>query len=528
MTPKPTKKAYSYVRFSTPEQSKGDSLRRQTDLAQKYANQHGLTLDTELTLRDMGISAFRGANVETGALGAFLDAVKNGQVPKGSILLVENLDRLSRGKVLDALTVFTSIINAEIEIVTLMDGVRYSVESLNANMSQLMMAIAFYAMANEESAKKGIRVSAAWQAKRRAAATSGAIMTKKTPYWVETDQHRTKFTLNKERTAVVKLIIELAEKGTGNNSIAKHLHEKGVKGWNPKGIWATSYIQKILQNPALYGGIDIGGDIRDGYYPPVITYEKWSLLQSMRSARRTTLVANRKGALVTNLFSGLLKCGYCGGPMTVAGYKSLASGYDRKYFACHHARTGAAKCKMKMWFIDELEPVLLFWLTKVDYRRIVGHSDVSNLQIEQERLAGLGHRAQENERKIKNVTEAIEEGAKGMVKRLSELDAESVELAASLERQQKVVDAAASRNAIGATRMSAMVALFKALKHTKEEAEIRVMREQLSAAIHAVTQRITLFPAGRRITGTKDERFIDVEFTNGEIRRIDPDECNPN
>jgi len=35
-------KAYSYVRFSSPEQATGDSLRRQTELSEQYASQHGL------------------------------------------------------------------------------------------------------------------------------------------------------------------------------------------------------------------------------------------------------------------------------------------------------------------------------------------------------------------------------------------------------------------------------------------------------------------------------------------------------
>jgi DNA invertase Pin-like site-specific DNA recombinase len=33
-------KAYSYIRFSTPEQAAGDSLRRQTAKAREYAARH--------------------------------------------------------------------------------------------------------------------------------------------------------------------------------------------------------------------------------------------------------------------------------------------------------------------------------------------------------------------------------------------------------------------------------------------------------------------------------------------------------
>jgi len=43
------RKAYSYLRFSTPEQMKGDSFRRQTSMATAYAATHGLDLDLQLT-----------------------------------------------------------------------------------------------------------------------------------------------------------------------------------------------------------------------------------------------------------------------------------------------------------------------------------------------------------------------------------------------------------------------------------------------------------------------------------------------
>lgn len=76
--------AYSYVRMSTDAQLKGDSLRRQTELSQRYADSHGLKLVEEAKLHDIGVSAFKGDNVATGALGKFLGALNSGQVPRGS------------------------------------------------------------------------------------------------------------------------------------------------------------------------------------------------------------------------------------------------------------------------------------------------------------------------------------------------------------------------------------------------------------------------------------------------------------
>src|SRR5262245_16769161 len=81
-----TKTCYSYTRFSTAEQAKGDSIRRQTALSERYAKEHGLTLDDTLT--DPGVSAYKGRNVTEGALGRFIKTVESGKVPKASVLLV--------------------------------------------------------------------------------------------------------------------------------------------------------------------------------------------------------------------------------------------------------------------------------------------------------------------------------------------------------------------------------------------------------------------------------------------------------
>ena len=142
-------KAYSYLRFSTPSQLEGDSLRRQTEAARDYAEHHGLEL-ADLTFRDLGVSAFRGTNATEGALGAFIGAVDSGKVKEGSYLLVESLDRLSRNKIMAALNQFSDLLAKGIKIVTLSDGQRYTSESLD-NLTGLMVPLVTMARANDES-----------------------------------------------------------------------------------------------------------------------------------------------------------------------------------------------------------------------------------------------------------------------------------------------------------------------------------------------------------------------------------------
>src|SRR5437763_647341 len=101
-------KAYSYARWSSGQQTGGDSLRRQLELSRDYASRNDLELDE--TFRDAGISAYRGRNRHEGALANFIAQIDAGTIKAGSYLLVESLDRLSRQEVLTALELFTGII----------------------------------------------------------------------------------------------------------------------------------------------------------------------------------------------------------------------------------------------------------------------------------------------------------------------------------------------------------------------------------------------------------------------------------
>ena len=118
------RKAFSYVRMSTPQQLKGDSLRRQIEASEQYARDNDL--DLQPLTPDEGVSAFRGDNKHVGALNDFLNAVRAGCVPRGSVLIVESLDRLSREDPYKAFGLMGSIVNAGIDIVTLSDRQTYS------------------------------------------------------------------------------------------------------------------------------------------------------------------------------------------------------------------------------------------------------------------------------------------------------------------------------------------------------------------------------------------------------------------
>ena len=98
MKPKPNppellpavKDAYSYIRFSSKKQADGASLERQLTGTRKYCDQNNLLLNESLTFRDLGVSAYKGDNLEHG-LGDLLLACADGLIPRGSAIVVEAL-----------------------------------------------------------------------------------------------------------------------------------------------------------------------------------------------------------------------------------------------------------------------------------------------------------------------------------------------------------------------------------------------------------------------------------------------------
>ena len=89
--------AYSYARFSSVAQSDGDSERRQLEDAHRYAAERGFVLNESLGV-DRGLSGFSGENLAAGVLGEFVRQARDGEIAKGSVLIVENPDRISRQK----------------------------------------------------------------------------------------------------------------------------------------------------------------------------------------------------------------------------------------------------------------------------------------------------------------------------------------------------------------------------------------------------------------------------------------------
>lgn len=245
--------AFSYIRFSTPEQASGDSLRRQTKLAVHYAEQHGLNL-IDASFTDLGVSAYRGANAETGRLGEFIQAVRSGAIPPGSWLLIESMDRLSRAKPRKAVRLLEDICDEGITVVTLADGRVYNREVLDDDPMAFMWAFMVAMRANEESHTKSLRVKKAWETKRRNARETGSIQTTRVPTWLKVrGGKQRRFELVKDKSEVVRRIFRMTLDGHGQHAIAQSLTREAVPTFGRGKYWHRTYVRKLLSSEAVIG-----------------------------------------------------------------------------------------------------------------------------------------------------------------------------------------------------------------------------------------------------------------------------------
>ena len=117
------KVGYSLVRWSDPTQRKGHSQERQDDFATRWCQSHSIRLDDSMHMILDGQSAFRGHHRQHSTkklrpLADFLEAIRTGRITKGSILILENIDRLSREEIDEAWELFRSILKADVDVVT--------------------------------------------------------------------------------------------------------------------------------------------------------------------------------------------------------------------------------------------------------------------------------------------------------------------------------------------------------------------------------------------------------------------------
>lgn len=385
-------KAYSYVRMSTDLQLKGDSLRRQREASTRYAERHGLELVEDFDLHDIGVSAYSGKNIASGNFGRFLDAVQAGKIEKGSYLLVESFDRMSRQEPMVALEPFLKIIKHGLVLVTLDDERVF--RDGQVKFEDLIISIAKMSRANEESARKSDRLAQAWKAKR--ACIGQKKLTARCPSWLALRPDRSGFDVIEDRATVVRRIFDEASSGIGTYTIVRRLNEDGIPTFTGKGGWQNSTVNKILSSAAAIGTfqpnrMEGGKRTPDGdpirhYFPRIVPQPVFEAAQRGRLERKTKPEQGRKGSggpkgkHFTNLFSKLAVCDYCGKPMHYQNKGTPPKG--QAYLVCSNALRSLG-CEMTdRWRYDQFESTFLSFVERLDLASLVSSSEHSSKRNE--------------------------------------------------------------------------------------------------------------------------------------------------
>lgn len=349
--------AIPYVRYSTPKQEAGSSRDRQHELITAMAKQHGWTLGRPV--EDLGRSAWKGDHIRRGKLGRWSDAIRRGEVPAGTILVVEKIDRLSR-QGFDVLNDWMrEMISHGIRIATVEDGKVYDAETrrdLGSYINRLLKAEGAYEYVDT---MRG-RVIDAIRKRQEARIADKTPQSAVHPKWLRYDDEK-RLEPIPARAAAVQSIYQMAADGLGAMTIARRLNDSGVECWTaPR--WLPTTIRHLLRHPSVDGtyqpmefGKPMGDPITD-FYPAIVDND---LIRRARTCQKSRKGAKSGGDAFINLFQGLTRCGVCMGRVHVQKSKDQKTGAVRRFFRCYNGAHRAGCDRTVMFRYQELEDAVL-------------------------------------------------------------------------------------------------------------------------------------------------------------------------
>lgn len=345
---------YIYIRVSSRGQAvAGGGAEDQERVCREYIkHKKGIFTQDESKLkvmRDLGVSAYSGDNLDEGsALNEFYQKVKSGRIGAGYALVCYSVDRISRENVWVATTFIGDLINSGIEIHDVSSG---QVLRRDEQMGVILNAIHLI-RANNESKMKSERSADSYKRRLNKCLESGEgqypVLTRQMPRWLY--DLNGQYTIKPDMQRVIDFIFNNYIAGVTCGFIARDLNERGWLHGSTK--WRGCYVSKLIGDERLIGKHGKHND----FYPAAIDQQRFLLANQMltnvgKNIRGRTRIAYRDNSRVVNLFSGVLKCGCCGGPTTV----NINSNRGEAFVRCRNTEElKSVKCKsIKLKNIEE-------------------------------------------------------------------------------------------------------------------------------------------------------------------------------
>jgi DNA invertase Pin-like site-specific DNA recombinase len=493
--------AISYKRFSSGRQAKGNSIPRQDDLETNYAAAHGLRIMGSYL--DAGVSAYDGTNGDLGDLRRLLNSAQAGKFPRGTPLLVESLDRLSRKAAWRAHRLFSDLILAGLVIVTVSDEQVYSEKSLDDDPMRFMMSIAIMIRSNDESRTKSRR-SLDNRAREREKIHSTKALIGRRKAWV--DKGPDGKGVANDRAPTVLRMYEDAARGYGAMKIAARLNDLDIKPFGGGERWYPGSVLSILNDDAVIGifqphryeklpdgrrrRVEVGDPV-EGYYPVVVPP---AVVKRAREGLRNRFNARgRSGPTWANLVKGLCRCDVCKGRVH---YFERVHGYP--YLRCY-AATGVRGCSNHRGFPYKRLEALLYRVreTYVAIAETLPKAPDESAN----RLAELEARSTRLEERIEALIDDLEITPAGpareaVQRRLAQRNDEQLKMRREISEARRAVRVAES---VAVQDMNDRFVEARARLDADDPTVRRDARMQVAAEYQRVIERLILHP-DKRIT----------------------------
>lgn len=311
--------ALLYIRWSSQEQNKGDSHRRQLRLGEDAAKHRGWIIRE--TLIEDGRSAYHGRNRDAGGkLAEIEERSRLGQLD-GWVLLVEQLDRLSRQQPIQTLNLITSLTGAGVTIFETSTGRKWDNESVRSSWTDLLEAFIRAGLAFDESDKKSKRIKSAWAATRERGGTKDGLADPRImPGWMEVADGS--YRIIEERAEWIRSIFRWCIEGVSLMGIARRLNADSKSRWTA-GSWAAPNISQLIRARNVLGeylpqtkdqnGKRVPAGDWTKCYPAIIDEPTWQAAQAALQRRASASPSARNRRI--NILAGMVVCGACFGPL---------------------------------------------------------------------------------------------------------------------------------------------------------------------------------------------------------------------
>lgn len=420
--------AISYLRFSSSKQKKGASYDRQIEATEKFCAENNLILIDQI--EDKGISGWNEDNLEeTAALGKLLKLIESGEIKKGTTLIVENLDRITRATLNKAVNLVTGILESGIDIVTTMDGKRYQ---KNSTPTDLMIAIIYLTRGNDESEIKSKRVKQAWVKKRQLINEGKFVKLTQHPNWLKVEND--KYVEKEEAVKLVNRIFEMYTSGIGSHLISKQLNKECLPPFSRTGKRFTfSSIERLLKNPAVIGQCEVVSPPKENYYPRIISDGVWYQAQSMRE-KNNHFKGTRNDSKKVNFMGGLLFCKTC--KSGLVRYSCGKNGKRYHYLVCSAAKYG--EHKMVLFDYEKIQKSFVMAMYKSNF--LNNFLDSKKHDFRNNKIESLNGKLIELKSRIENVCTSIKEtNSKHLNRILMSLEAEETEIEKQIANEKKLI-----------------------------------------------------------------------------------------